>query len=133
MYLSHLALGWVIVALCFSKLVHRILGIYLRHVKARRLGCAKAPTQPNRLPFGIEHVRRTPKNDESNLLPLDRIKWFDELEAHTFQHTVLGYTFYFTREPTIIRTILATRFDDFALGDFRQAAFKPLLGYDTGP
>ena len=133
MYFFRLTFGWIIVAFCFSKLVHRVLGIYLRHVKARRLGCAKAPTQPNQLPFGIEHVRQTFKNNESNLLPLNRIKWFDELEAHTFQHSVLGYTFYFTREPSIIRTILATRFDDFALGTFRQATFMPLLGYDTAP
>lgn len=134
MYLSLLASSWIIVVFGLSKLVHQLLRIYHRHVNARRLGCARAPTQPNKLPFGIEHVQRTLKNEkEANLLPMDRIKWFDELEAHTFQHTVLGFTFYFTRDPTIIQTILATRFDDFALGDFRRATFKPLIGYDTGP
>jgi cytochrome P450 len=62
---------------------------------------------------------------EHNLLEFNKAH-FDRL-GHTFYASALGKTFFMTRDPENVKTILATKFNDFGLGN-REKSLGHLLG-----
>ena len=54
--------------------------------------------------------------------------WHREL-GNTFKAKMIGRTIIFSVEPRNVQTILALKFKDFELGEYRNRAVRPLLGY----
>ncbi|KAF2708526.1 cytochrome P450 52A1 [Pleomassaria siparia CBS 279.74] len=51
-----------------------------------------------------------------------------DYNAHTLMVTILGQTIYFTDDPENVKTMLATKFDDWSIGSVRIAQFRAFLG-----
>lgn len=101
----------------------------LAAAKAKKLGCQDAPKRRHRLPYGIDMMQRLMQADREQLVPTLFVRRFEEDGAWTIRDSLLGgSTFYVTCEPRIVQAVLATQFQDFALGDKRRAIFGPLLG-----
>lgn len=102
---------------------------------ARRLGCKTPQVMAGRDPIGIDNVMRLMTADRECRLP-DYIRERSDVicaregrQIHTFYQNVLGSPAIFTVEPENLKTILATKFKDFGLGDTRNNNFFPLLGF----
>lgn len=94
--------------------------------EARRLGCKPPHLRPNRLPFGIDHVREAIKADSEKRFPdllVERAS-----DAFTYQYNFIGNEQLHTDEPKNIQAMLATQFSDFSLGELRRGIMFPLLG-----
>jgi hypothetical protein len=108
----------------------------LRHRNnARRLGCKTPQVMAGRDPIGIDNVMRLMKADREFRLP-DYIRERSAAicakegrQINTFYQNVLGSPAIFTHEPENVKTILATKFKDFGLGESRNNNFFPLLGF----
>lgn len=64
---------------------------------------------------------------ENRFLELVR-SWHREFGT-TFQAKMIARNIFFTIEPKNIQTVLALKFKDFELGEYRNRALQPLLGY----
>jgi cytochrome P450 len=95
---------------------------------ARELKCEEPPAQKNRLPFGIDQVRRSLKADREKIFPIDSLKRVEEVGAITFKYANLGSANIITADEKNVQAILATQFNDFCLGPIRRGNFFPLLG-----
>ncbi|KAF2786950.1 cytochrome P450 52A12 [Melanomma pulvis-pyrius CBS 109.77] len=86
-------------------------------------------------PIGIDNVLLLLKSDKECRLPnyvqerTDKICKKEGRQINTFYQNVLGSPAIFTLEPENIKTILATKFKDFGLGESRNNNFFPLLGF----
>ncbi|KAI9845407.1 MAG: hypothetical protein M1837_004885 [Sclerophora amabilis] len=119
------ALPAYIIFLLFSRLVRRRL--YL--AEAARRGCQDAPLEPSNLPFGIDRLRSSLKEDRKQLFPNFMADRFSEMGVSTFRFTgIAGNDGYVTYDPKNIQALLATQFHDFGLGTQRRGNFFPLLG-----
>lgn len=96
--------------------------------QSARLGCLPGYRQKNRLPFGIDQLRRFYKADKERRVPDEYVDMFEEEGRHTFQTSMLGMVFVQTSEPKNIQAMLAKQFRDFELGELRRKTFFPLLG-----
>lgn len=108
----------------------------LRHRNnARRLGCKTPHVMRGRDPIGIDNIRLLLKSDKECRLPnyvqerTDKICEKEGRQITTFYQNVLGSPAIFTIEPENIKTVLATKFKDFGLGESRNNNFFPLLGF----
>lgn len=60
---------------------------------------------------------------------LECIRSYHRAYGQTFEATITGRALIFTVEPRNIHTVLADKFKDFELGDYRKKALLPLLGH----
>lgn len=102
---------------------------HFRHAaNARRLGCETPHTKVNKLPFGIDHIRRLNAADKNDMVPPEVMKIYQEEGVNSFQHWLGGKRQLFTTEPRNVQAILATQFNDFEIPQSRQGSFFPMLG-----
>ena len=73
-------------------------------------------------------VWRLIKADRDQVVPDEMIAIANELGVSTWEQNFLGDLSLVTTDPKNIQTILATQFNDFALGEVRRNNFFPLLG-----
>lgn len=93
--------------------------------KARALGCF--PPHDVRNPwFGIPAYLEVVESARQ-FKPIDYAMRLHARGGNTFQQTVLGTRLISTFEPENVKAVLATQFNDFALGT-RNKVFGPLLG-----
>jgi hypothetical protein len=121
------------VCLLFTYTAYYLLSSFLenrRHARnAAKLGCKSLPKRPYKLPFGIDMVLRIMKADEERRLPDMFIEVYEELgRPATWTQYFAGAETIVTADPKNIQAILATQFNDFALGKARQRNFLPMLG-----
>jgi hypothetical protein len=102
---------------------------------AKRMGCKPSQSMAGRDPIGIDNIMRLTKADRECRLPeyirerTESISSKQGRRIYTFHQNVLGSPAIFTLEPENVKTILATKFKDFELGDTRNNNFFPLLGF----
>jgi hypothetical protein len=84
--------------------------------KARELECEEPRIQRNKLPLGIDQLRRALKADKNLQFPVDTTQRFRDVGAFTFRASILGNTTIFTADEKNIQAILATQFNDFDIG-----------------
>ena len=73
-------------------------------------------------------VWRLIKADKAQVIPDEIVAIYDELKVNTWSQNMLGDSFIVTVDPKNIQAVLATQFNDFALGELRTNNFFPLLG-----
>ena len=95
-----------------------------------RAGCAPLPAYPRDI-FGVRFLLDSVRQTRANDLLQARARALREVgRGHTFVHKLApepGFAVS-TDEPEVVKAVLATRFDDWALPRVRQRAFRPVLG-----
>ncbi|KAI8216881.1 Cytochrome P450 52A5, partial [Colletotrichum sp. SAR 10_86] len=115
-------------------LLYYALARYLAHRRLLRFAKAHNATFPkhipSRLPFGIQYVWRTITTARRGGDILDDIieKSYAAHGATFTQPGFFGPREVYTVDPLNIQALLATKFQDFDLGERRIAQFSPLLG-----
>lgn len=100
----------------------------LRAQKARTLGCGRVPVEPRRWPLGIDMVRDGLRADREQRTPAFMVGRFHTMGRYTFQLNILGSSNIVTAEPKNVQAVLASQFNDFAMGRARKTVLKPVLG-----
>ena len=118
---------WAAVSYILYTVVARIIQNRRVTREAARLGCKPPAMLPNKLPFGIDHVRQGIKSDSEMLFP-DFMTERCTTMGTTHGYKILGNKGYMTVDPKNIQAILATQFHDFETGHMRRDNFFPLLG-----
>ena len=123
---SNFLLGAVIILLVVSALrkVHR-------RILVARFKRANGCQEPAQLPqseriIGWRLFLQTKKTAAEHRRMESITQRFDE-NGKTYQATFMGMTPTFTVDPENLKAVLATKFEDFGLGE-RLTAFGPLLG-----
>jgi hypothetical protein len=113
-------------------IVYTLVNSYLtsrRHAqRAAELGCKPALWRPYRWPLGTDMVWRLIQADRNQVVPDEFIAIANEVGVATWEQNLLGDPSIVTIDPKNIQAILATQFNDFALGEVRRNNFFPLLG-----
>lgn len=60
---------------------------------------------------------------------LEHVRAWHRTYGITFKASMIGRRVAFTVEPKNVQTVLALKFKDFELGEYRNRAMRPLLGY----
>jgi cytochrome P450 len=117
------------VLLLFYHLLHKVV-LHYRHIqKAKELGCQPVPLEPTKWPLGIDIVLRMLEAAKQERVPdflEDRFKAMGP--RYTWKMKVLGTSNLITAEPKNVQAILATQFNDFAMGATRIQNLKQVLG-----
>ncbi|KAG8157160.1 hypothetical protein KVR01_012868 [Diaporthe batatas] len=129
-FLSATALLYATAAL----IIYHVVSSYLTHRQLQRFAktnnASFAKHVPTKLPFGIDFVWRTVSTVSNGGDLLDDV--YGPLYAAngtTFSMPSIGSTAeMFTIDPANIQAILATKFQDFPIGEKRNSAFRLLLG-----
>ena len=125
---------WGVVALALYKIVLYVVNKRQLAAKAKELGAQDAPMYPDCGFLGIKHLRYIMAADKTKLFPdmmVDRQNKMKEVTGRvcpTFKFNILGQDVYFTSDPKNIQAMLATQFDDFALGPARRGNMIQTLG-----
>lgn len=131
-FLNILSLLQSVAGLLCIYIVYRLYLRWQRNLSHQRFmkkhGCEPAKTLLARYPFGIEMFLEEMKNIKAHTLLANYQKRFQQLDTTTFFATLLGLPFYFTTEPENIKTILATDFKSYSVGEERKKALRPILG-----
>ncbi|KAL2679043.1 hypothetical protein Neosp_009799 [[Neocosmospora] mangrovei] len=119
---------WVLTPYIIYTIISSFI-ISRRHAaKARELKCEEPPFEKNRWPLGIDNLLRALAADKAQQFPVDMIKRFEDLGAHTYRYQILGNRNIRTADPKNIQAILANKFSDFDVGPSRRGNFLPMLG-----
>jgi len=101
-------------------------------VFAEAHGCEPVyQAQDQRWPWGLDRIYAVLTARKKGKDPLD-----DYFAPPLYEHltlersTLFGKTIIETIEPANIKTILATRFDDWIIGEYRHRAFRAVQGYN---
>jgi hypothetical protein len=87
------ALIWVVTSYILYAIISNFI-ISRRHAaKARELKCEEPPFEKNRWPLGIDNLLRALAADKAQQFPVDIIKRFEDLGAHTYRYQILGGCF----------------------------------------
>lgn len=121
------------VGLLVAYFVYRLFSSFLtsrRHARnAARLGCKLPPARPYNLPLGVDLVRRVMKADQEKRVLDMFIDVYNELGCPgTWRQPNWTTENIVTVDPKNIQAILATQFNDFAIGKERRSNFFPMLG-----
>ncbi len=127
--------SYIIAGLCplLVYVSYYVLASYLasrRHAQnAARLGCKEPPRRAHKLPLAIDIAQRLMKADTEKRVPDLFLDVYEELgRVATWKQYFLGTDAILTVDPKNIQAILATQFNDFAIGDGRRKNFSPMLG-----
>ena len=123
-----IVLAWAFVVFLIQRQVRRWLRERHYAREAHRLGCEPPLRQPNRLPFGLDHIREAVASDKSRTFPQYAVRRFARLATATHEYSLLGTRGILTADPKNIQAILATQFKDFSFGSYRIGTLHPLLG-----
>ena len=99
-----------------------------------RFGCKMPPICPSKDPLGIWNMLELLKADkEGRVLEaiehrLERTRFQEGRNVSTFRTRQIGQVNIFTCDPINVKTILATRFQDFDIEKARVGGLRPLLG-----
>lgn len=115
-------------------IIHHVVSSYLSRRRLQRFAKANDATFPKyiptKLPFGLDFIWHTISTTRGGGDILDDV--FAPLyAANGITFSMPGFSGtpeMYTIDPANIQTILATKFQDFVLGERRYKAFKPLLG-----
>jgi len=125
----NLPLWLVLVASVLSFKILRSIYNNIRHARnARRLGARDPPLVVNRLPLGIDFLRRLLRASAEGRFPDEMATVYQDGGAKTLKHRFLGRTVFHTIEPKNLQAMLATQFSDFSLSHSRDKSFRPMLG-----
>jgi cytochrome P450 len=78
--------------------------------------------------FGLDTLLQSYRNIKRGVYLSSSQDRFHE-NGNTYSFNMLGARVVNTIDPENIKTVLATKFDDFALGSRREDAFTPLIGH----
>lgn len=92
-----------------------------------RLKGYEAPPSRYSFPAGIPWFIKTLRSMSNQSLPSDILQASRKVKNRTSRIQVLGRFSFFTVEPENLKTVLATKFEDYGLGE-RWSQFRPLLG-----
>lgn len=95
---------------------------------ARNNGCRTPLHSVSHGLFGISMVTAMLAATQENRF-LSLIRSWHQAYGNTFKASMVGRKVVFTVEPKNVQTILALKFRDFELGENRNRALRPLLGY----
>jgi hypothetical protein len=127
---SHLIGGaCILLAYISYRFLSSILASRRHAQNAARLGCKPPARRPSKLPLGIDFARRIMKADQERRVPDMFLEVYEELGGlNTWVQYFLGSDTLVTVDPKNIQAILATQFNDFAIGHIRRMNFLPILG-----
>ncbi len=91
-------------------------------------GCAPAKARPTKYPFGIDMIRDNLKSLKEHTALEQYQAEFRHLGCATFWAKQLHLHILFTMDPENIKSILATDFKSYSVGEERNKALKPFLG-----
>lgn len=119
----------VLASLCTYSVVQRAILSINRRRFIREHNCIPVRRIPSKDPvLGSDVVFQSYKHlNTHSYLDLTRKRFLEH--GNTFQAKMMGARVYNTAEPENIKTLLASRFDDFGLGKRRKSAFKSLIGH----
>lgn len=121
---SHLVkYGIVLLLVIFSYVAHRK---YIAYKFTKKYGCDDPPTINSGF-MGIPMLREALTHMKNGTVLEYFMKRTREKDVRTYQLYLAQMKILFTIEPENIKAVLATQFNDFALGS-RHAHFLPLLG-----
>jgi len=118
--------------LAFAALVSLYAGQkVISYFAARRFIKKNGCKLPHRLPqseriIGYGLLKEVKESERKKTI-LEDSRQRTEANGETFQMTLMGNTFIKTIDPENVKSILATKFEDFGLGS-RLDSFGPLLG-----
>ncbi|CUM46032.1 unnamed protein product, partial [Debaryomyces fabryi] len=115
-------------AICIGAyILFRILKRINNHVLMKRFGAKPMQMEAPNSFWGIPLMFKLLKAKREGTMVDVTKERYKELGVDTFDVNIAGTHAIVTRHPENIKAILATQFNDFALGK-RHAHFKPLLG-----
>ncbi len=95
---------------------------------ARDNGCQPPLHTIVRGPLGIGMVTDMLAATRKNRF-LELVRGWHQEYGTTFKAKMVGRKIIFTVEPKNVQTVLALKFKDFELGEYRNRALRPLLGF----
>ncbi|RYP75338.1 hypothetical protein DL771_002434 [Monosporascus sp. 5C6A] len=106
-------------------------GWYRYYSKNAQNGCAPMPVYPNDM-FGIRYFLEAVRQVRANALLESRQQRMKSL-GHTFVHKLFPEPGLCvdTDDPEIVKTILATNFEDWIIPEIRVRGMLPVLGYHS--
>jgi hypothetical protein len=127
---AYLIQGGCILFLCLSYFIFSsYLTARLHAQHAIELGCKLPRRAACKLPLGIDVLQRIMRADREKRVPDMFLEVYRELGGpSTWVQCFLGTDAFVTVDPKNIQAILATQFDDFAIGETRRRNFWPMLG-----
>ncbi|KAF2005089.1 N-alkane-inducible cytochrome P450 [Amniculicola lignicola CBS 123094] len=101
-----------------------------RRAFAKQHGCLAAKKEPgNPFGFGLDILMADIKAIKNhNLLPRWHKILLDAGDAHMVYFSFRGKKIFFTDSPEILKTVLATKFDTYSIGEERIKMLTPLVG-----
>ncbi|KAI4271167.1 MAG: hypothetical protein LQ337_006202 [Flavoplaca oasis] len=90
--------------------------------------CEPAKALPAKYPFGVDLLIDDLKNLKEHKVLETWQKRFQNLECTTFSAKQLHVQYLATTEPENIKSILATDFKSYSVGDVRKRGLRPILG-----
>ncbi|KAJ3472983.1 hypothetical protein NLG97_g10593 [Lecanicillium saksenae] len=133
--LSVISIPALVVSLAVAFVLLKLIEVVRFRQKAARLGCKPAITGFDGERTGLALMKKSLKAQREKNVPTWMRREFDRLSEQegrpvgTFEMSApVLRSVIFTCEPENIKTILATSFKDFSLGQNRIGNFKPLLG-----
>ncbi|WPH00524.1 Hypothetical protein R9X50_00335300 [Acrodontium crateriforme] len=125
---------WGAVAYGIFQIASRIIANRRHAEKAKEWKCQEPPHYPDCGFLGLKHLKYMQDADKKRLFPdmmVDRQRFMSELhgrECSTFTFSVLGQKMLFTSDPKNIQAMLATKFDDFGVGESRRGNMTVSIG-----
>lgn len=102
---------------------------YYYESRAKRLGCKPAFVRKCQLPLGIDLFLRDKEATDNHILQNDEVAVYKELGCRaTWSQSLLGINFIVTVDPENIKSLLATQFKNFELGNSRRGSYEPFIG-----
>ncbi|KAF9886712.1 hypothetical protein FE257_011226 [Aspergillus nanangensis] len=99
----------------------------------RQWNCQPPPVYPSDI-LGINTLQETLRADRKREFPqvgprrAAIVSAREHRPVTTFRYRQMGRNIVYTCEPRNVQTVLATKFEDFVLGETRRMAVQPLLG-----
>lgn len=120
---------WLIVA--FAVVLYlvstSVTASWRRKQLAKELGCKPVHVRPNRWPGGLDLMWDVYEASKRDQVPETISEMYLE-EPPTWGVDFCGTPQLFTIHPRNIQAILATKFEDWGLGNKRKGVFYPVLG-----
>lgn len=95
---------------------------------ARQNGCKPALHTVSHGLLGLGMVTEMLSAAKENRF-LEHVRSWHKRYGVTFKASMIGRRVVFTVEPKNVQTVLALKFKDFELGEYRNRAMRPLLGH----
>ncbi|KAL8758299.1 MAG: hypothetical protein Q9199_001601 [Rusavskia elegans] len=112
--------------------VYRVYLVFKKRKHNRQFisehGCAPTKAWPSKYPFGIDTIRDDFKYIQEHTALEHYQAMFRHLGCRTFSAKQLHLQLLFTIDPENIKSILATDFKSYSVGEDRKKGLRPILG-----